>query len=873
MPQRILGSTRPSRSWRAALTAAAFAAAGLVPVAAGVVADVAAAPSAQAADAFSCLPGTIYGVTSPSTQPLSASGMYKALTTAGTAVISPLTGPSSLAGPSDYAGAGSLNGLALDASGANAYAFFRYQSIDSNYKFRAARYSTATDTWSGIGGTTTTSVASGLIAGAVSPSTGSYMVGGYTKPAGQTNYFFTLFSVNVSTGAATQLGSFDTGQGTNNINGDIAFDRAGNLYILGAENTTGTTKIWMLPAADLANATAAANASAVLPVKAQATSSIPVAAYNGLAFDADGTVVLGTGSTLSRYDPSTWQAVGTNPMAISGTALANSTDLASCAMPSTLSVRKNIEGRVAASDQFTLSVNPRGNTSAGVTLSATTSGAATGLQTAQTGPAPVAAGGTYDFREVMAAGSATTAANLPRDYTATSSCTADYGDGKGPQALGTVMNGTTGSVTIPTLASLKTGQQSPAVVCIVTNTPSAADLTVAKTWSVTSNGKTTTYADGKQPAGLTATLSLDTGAGAAQVAWGSKVTGLKAGQKVAVSEKTTIDPSLPGCKLTSSQLTSFNSATLASDVPTSLTMIGGSNTATVTNAVTCDTTLTLNKKVVGGTADPAAWTLTAKTSGGTTALTGSTGKTGSVVPGTVYQLAESGGDARYVQDDVRTAAESTASPLASGSWQCKAVDANGATVAGGVGARDGLNGTVTPKLGQTIDCTATNRTAFLTILKVVENVNGTGTATPGDWKLTATPAATGLTPSTVTGSATSSAANKIQVRPGSGYSLSEAGVGGYINRAVQKFTGTDPTNAAQLANDANWTTVADPHAAVSVAADGQAVYRFINRDAQAFALPLTGGSGASPYVIVGSIVVALALGTAWLRRRSQRSKR
>ncbi|MDR2254771.1 MAG: LPXTG cell wall anchor domain-containing protein [Arthrobacter sp.] len=873
MPQRILGSTRPSRSWKAALTAVALAAAGLVPVAAGVVADVTGAPSAQAAAAFSCSPGTIYGVTSPSTQPLSKSGMYKATTTSGTAVISPMTAPSSLASPGDAAGNGSLNGLALDANGANAYAFFRYQSTDSNYKFRVAKYSTATDSWSWIGGTTTTAVAAGLVAGAASPATGAYLVGGYAKPAGKTNYFFTLFSVNVSTGAATQLGSFDTGQGANGVNGDIAFDRAGNLYILGAQNTTGTTKIWMLPAADLASATAAANAAATLPVKAQATSNIPVASYNGLAFDADGTVVLGTGTTLSRFDPSTWQAVGTAPMPLSGTALADSTDLASCAMPSTLSVRKDVQGRVAASDQFTLSVNPRGNTDPGVTLSATTSGTATGLQAAQTGPAPVVAGGTYDFREVMASGSTTTTANLPRDYTTTSVCTADYGDGKGPQALGSAMNGTTGSVTIPALTSLKTGQQAPAVVCTLTNSPGTADLTVAKTWSVTADGKTTSYADGKQPAGLTAALSLDTGTGAAPVEWGTKVTALKAGQKVAVSEKTTIDASMPGCKLTSSQLTSFNSTALTSDVPTSLTMVSGSNTATVTNAVTCDTTLTLNKKVEGGSADPAAWTLTAKTSGGATALTGATGKTGSVTSGTSYQLAESGGDARYVQDDVRTATESTASPLASGSWQCKAVDATGATIANGLGARDGLNGVITPKLGQMIDCTATNRTAFLTILKVVENVNGTGTATPGDWKLTATPSAAGLTPSTVTGSATSSAANKIQVRPGSGYALSEAGVGGYVNRAVQKFTGTDPTNAAQLANDANWSTVADPRAAVSVAADGQAVYRFINRDAQAFTLPLTGGSGASPYVIVGSIVVALALGTAWLRRRSRRSQR
>src|SRR5262249_37740515 len=100
-----------------------------------------------------------------------------------------------------------------------------------------------------------------------------------------------------------------------------------------------------------------------------------------------------------------------------------------------------------------------------------------------------------------------------------------------------------------------------------------------------------------------------------------------AGDAVTVGESVTVPP---GC--TTSTTGDVGAHTLAP----------GLNTFAVTNVVTC-TRLTLRKVVVGGTADPAQWTLTAR--GPTPGISGPSGSaavTGvRVAPGT-YTLSETG---------------------------------------------------------------------------------------------------------------------------------------------------------------------------------------------------------------------------------------
>lgn len=527
----------------------------------------------------------------------------------------------------------------------------------------------------------------------------------------------------------------------------------------------------------------------------------------------------------------------------------------------TLTIQKDVTRRAQSSDQFTLTARDSSSTSLG---SAITTGAATGVQSAKVGPVVVKDGQSYSFSEAMASGSGSALSEYGSAY----QCTATAADGTTTQLASASQ--ASGTVQIPAITS---GSSAAAVTCTFTNTPKISTLAVAKVWKV--NG--TTYQEGSQPDGLSAQLTEAVDGGAAQDQdWGATRTGLSSGQLVELDESTDIAESMPGCRLDSQQVTSVNGTTTSDDVPEQIRVKAGANTATVTNTVTCTTSLTLVKDVRGGAAEPGDWTLEALPGDGDAVVSGTSGVTSTgVTAGTRLQLAERDGDDRYVQDDRRTDAERTASPRSSGSWTCAAVDADGDAVDGVITARMGTDGTVTPALGSKITCTAVNRTATLTVLKSVENVNGTGTAEPGDWMLQAAASDAGdldLPGLDVAGAGTASTANTFQVRPGQDYALSEHdGPGGYLQVALQRFTGTDASSASQTADEANWEDVDDSEP-VRVAADATAVYRFVNRDAPSFALPLTGGAGSGPYWIGGAVVVLIGLVIAIVvgRRRSAR---
>ncbi|WP_207344424.1 CshA/CshB family fibrillar adhesin-related protein [Arthrobacter sp. E3] len=525
---------------------------------------------------------------------------------------------------------------------------------------------------------------------------------------------------------------------------------------------------------------------------------------------------------------------------------------------SNLSLQKNIKARVAPTDQFTLSVTAADF----IRQSVSTTGSTTEIQEKMIGPFTTTKNKIYTLKEV-ATGSPLTPLS---EYDTSIQCTGTYADGSLAPVTAAVL-GVQGEATItmpdpsPTL-----GAQS--IVCTFINTPKPATLSVTASWVV--NG--TTYANGAQPAGIQAQLTL---AGANQ-AWNTPKSGYAAGQKVAISESMSIAAAMPGCTLEKARVTSLNGA--GTDVALSSyvqTLKAGANTATVTNTVTCTTNLTLVKEVVGGTVQPNAWTLAGYPSSGSAVVQGTTGVTAKVTAGVSLQLGESGGSALYVQDDSRTPEERTQAPRSTGSWACSAVDGLKNPVAGVVTGRMGTNGTITPALGSNTTCTATNRTAELTILKKVENVNGTGTGEPKDWNLTATPASgiPGLLPTTKQGSKLKSPVNTFNVRPGQGYLLSEdRTLGGYVQVGLERFTGSDPTLASEIESDANWTSV--PAAtAITVDAGKNAVYRFVNRDAKRFDLPLTGGSGTTGFLLVGGFAASLSLGAVLfisLRRRASK---
>ncbi|MGW9322878.1 hypothetical protein [Streptomyces koyangensis] len=187
------------------------------------------------------------------------------------------------------------------------------------------------------------------------------------------------------------------------------------------------------------------------------------------------------------------------------------------------------------------------------------------------------------------------------------------------------------------------------VSCTVYNrpdlTPEPADLTVDKRWNIDG----TSYAEGDQPDGYDATLTLTgpDGAAATPQPWGTPRPGYALGDTATVDEETTLPDR---CTLASRQVTEINGDPATDDLPFRATLDREHTRLTVTNTVTCEEEeqahLRLVKKVVnkhGGTATPSDWELTAT---GPDQIGGPGGAEGDVAPGS-YQLAESDGPEGY----------------------------------------------------------------------------------------------------------------------------------------------------------------------------------------------------------------------------------
>ncbi|MFF5694091.1 VWA domain-containing protein [Streptomyces albidoflavus] len=171
-----------------------------------------------------------------------------------------------------------------------------------------------------------------------------------------------------------------------------------------------------------------------------------------------------------------------------------------------------------------------------------------------------------------------------------------------------------------------------------------ASLTVAKQWSVTTDGAPQVYPEGEQPRELRADLTLGdpTGNGSSPWEWGRVRDGYAAGEQVGVSEAPRFAAGVD-CDLTG---VDFDGTELDPAAPsTTVTLAAGANRHQVTNHVTCRTKLTLAKRVLGGEADPDDWTLYADGTGQSLeGVTGSPEVTGVQVDSGRYVLAERGPD-------------------------------------------------------------------------------------------------------------------------------------------------------------------------------------------------------------------------------------
>ncbi|WP_058623829.1 SpaA isopeptide-forming pilin-related protein [Microbacterium testaceum] len=529
-------------------------------------------------------------------------------------------------------GVTSFNGLGIGANGATALAYER-----SNATRTATIYAFDGTKWIKTADTYTNNSVTSLVAGAIDLSTGNYYLGGYSSQ-GQ----FLLTRYVPSTGAFTFMGSIDaSAAGGGAVNGDMAFDAKGNLYIVGSDTKT---TIFSVTAANLA----AASGGLIPSSQSFSFTTAGFTGINGIAFNTSGSMFLGNGSTVREYDTSTGTLIS-----VATTGLNGSTDLASCNSPANLTLRKDVAARVASSDQFTLSVK----SGSVVSGTATTSGSATGVQAAHVGPLAVLQGATYTLTEQMATGSASSLAT----YASSLACVDETG--------AAVAVGSGSTVTIP-------NRSGASVECTFTNRPLTASVTVRKViqdirgqnpgpgsgWTL---GAATTFTTGSGTTSPSATTQVTSASG--NVSWQLAFAGASSRAQVTVSEQ-----QQSGWRFVSGVCAiaraggSTQTVSVASPSGTALSNIapGDAVDCTLTNKPVSGL-LTLKKQVdntYGGSSTPADWTLTATGAQTITGKTGESAVTSAVVAPGTYALSESGTPAGYQK----------------GSWTC-----TGGTVTGG----------------------------------------------------------------------------------------------------------------------------------------------------------------------------------------------
>ncbi len=389
--------------------------------------------------ALTCSAGTIYN--------LMSNGNFYALNT--TSGADAAAAPSKL-GPSTS----DDNALGISSNGQTAYSMIQAVS-GGNLTLDVTTVST--------GAAAAHTVPAGNItndvAGGVDPVNGDFYYGGWNSA----DTVFYAFVFNGTTGV--EVGSITPGgvEGS----GDLAFDGLGNLYVLVGTKTSGQI--------DEVNASALpASGTGALTFKVLASLS-GGGNFDGIAFAANGSLYAEDGNgDLYAINPNNG---GVSPLITQTGYSGTPVDLASCAYNGTLSLEKNIVGRVGTSDQFALSITGGGIASGNT---GTTSGSTTGLQTAsseEAGPVVGIPGTVYSIAETAAGG-----ANLA-NYASSYNCT----------NFGTTVSGSGTSATLPSFPAA-TGNTGAAVACTFTNTP--ASISVLKTPSVSSvsaAGNTVTY--------------------------------------------------------------------------------------------------------------------------------------------------------------------------------------------------------------------------------------------------------------------------------------------------------------------------------------------------------------------------------------------
>ncbi|MEU6218184.1 hypothetical protein ABZ845_11800 [Streptomyces sp. NPDC047022] len=281
------------------------------------------------------------------------------------------------------------NALGISPGGAAAYTVHQLTG-PSDTTVPLYAYNPLTQTWTTYTGTAGPN--QNLIAGAVDPANGIYYYADYSSGTALIYGFDTATNTAIPGIIATVPLPIPGG-----FNGDIAFDAAGNLYLLGGTTTTAGITVVPGPLPTTGSATGT-------PLQGKLLQTVNGFQFNGIAFDNSGNLFLNftqpsdPNSYLEEVNPNTGAVIaGPTPHSATGQPLV---DLGACSLNPSLTLQKDIVKRAERRDQFMLSIT--GDDLPPTT--ATTTGKTTGLQPVIAGPAIGHAGTTYTFTETAVSG-------------------------------------------------------------------------------------------------------------------------------------------------------------------------------------------------------------------------------------------------------------------------------------------------------------------------------------------------------------------------------------------------------------------------------------------------------------------------------------
>ncbi|WP_216395683.1 MSCRAMM family protein [Arcanobacterium phocae] len=313
----------------------------------------------------------------------------------------------------------------------------------------------------------------GIIAGAADPVTGDYYLGASywneNRRGNDANMYLSVVRYNVARNSVENVGTIKTHLEHSNRryqgvwNGDFAFNAQGDLTVVGG--TGRSVDVVSVRKNDLVEH---AGFDRSIPHSISESFTLNTDklekenGINGVSFDYNGSVFFGNAEKLFLANPAN---LGGSTFLINGKLLpgnSKSTDLASCALPTTVTLLKDVKDRAPGfqNDQFELVIR---NKDTGQKLSsATTSGRNRGVQKEFAGPIPIQFPSTLILEEKLT----DSKADLKSRYSSTYVCRNHFDH--------VVASG------VGTSFELPVQEKGAAITCTFENAPIKTSLTLTK---------------------------------------------------------------------------------------------------------------------------------------------------------------------------------------------------------------------------------------------------------------------------------------------------------------------------------------------------------------------------------------------------------